>query len=422
MGAQAMKKKVLIGVAVFAGLIVIVTAAVLILFVKNPNLFFDMMAQEITEGEVREVDFEYEYDEETAEEGIEFDGVPAFKFTAPESGTYTVSITGVKSDADVLINLSIVDDKLEDIVTANNYDREMDGLTDTVTADVPMQGSHRSFILVETRPGNESVQKYSGSFNLTIAKAAEEEKPPVLSKGENVTLKVAADSQSCAVFTPEETGFYRFSTQLKNSGKSGGYSVVSSVASQDKRDAELTDGICLLEKGKEYYVWVAVYETSKKNSRVKLSCTGMDSASTAEKGEVRITGDTVIEYKPAESGNIAVYSVSDGDPKAIIYEKAGFPLRTDDDTEASLNENPDDFAVVLNAEAGRTYRICVFGEFTDCGIVITDYTGDGSSLTPDDIAPVPETSEDSSDENDPEEESADENSTETESADDANGE
>jgi hypothetical protein len=189
------------------------------------------------------------------------------------------------------------------------------------------------------------VQKYSGSFNLTIAKAAEEEKPPVLSEGENVTLKVAADSQSCAVFTPEETGFYRFGTQLKNSDRYGGYSVVSSVTSQDKRDSELTDGICMLEKGKEYYVWVAVYETSKKNSRVKLSCTGMDSASTAEKGEVRITGDTVIEYKPAESGNIAVYSVSDGDPKAIIYEKAGFPLRTDDDTEASLNENPDDFAV-----------------------------------------------------------------------------
>jgi hypothetical protein len=114
----------------------------------------------------------------------------------------------------------------------------------------------------------------------------------------------------------------------------------------------------------------------------------MNTEAATEKGEVHIIGDTVIEFKPLESGNYAVYSVTEGDPKAIIYEKAGFPLRTDDDTEASLSDNPDDFAVVFTAEAGNVYRICVHGNFGEGSIIIAGYTGDGSSLTPDDIAPI----------------------------------
>lgn len=389
-----MKKKILIALAVLAAIIIITVAAVFILFVHEPNLFFDVLAEEIKEGQTKEITFEYEYDEEAAEDDSDgkvfYNGFPVFKFAAPESAAYTVSITDVKSDADVFINLSVVDDNLEDLVSADNYDRAMNGLTDSVTADVQLQESRQCYILIETAPGNESVQKYTGSLKLTLSRAAEGKKPPQLSVDESVRLKVAEEEQVCAVFTPQETGYYRFDTSIVNSRTAGGYSLVSSVTGQDKLDIELTEGICLLEQGKEYYVWVAVYETGRKSSRVKLSCAAMNRETVREKGEVHIKGDTVIEYLPVESGNIAVYSVTDGDPKAIIYEKAGFPLRTDDDTETSLSDNPDDFAVVFTVESGGAYRICVFGEITDGSIIITDYTGDGSSLTPDDIAPVQE--------------------------------
>lgn len=383
-----MKKKVIKVIAVLAALIIIAIAAMLILFAKKPNLLFGLFAEEITEGQVKEITFEYEYDEDSEDDKAFYDGFPIFKFKAPESASYTVSVSDVKSDADVFVNLSIMDENLEDFAAADNFDRKMDGLTDSAALSASLQESQQSYILVEAGPGNESVKKYSGSLKLTVTKDPEEEKPPEIKIGESVTLKVEADSQSCAVFTPEETGYYRFGTSIKNSRAAGGYSAVSSVTSQDNLGIELTDGICKLEQGKEYYVWVSVYETSNRRSRVRVTCTGMKTESAAEKGEIHITGDTVIEYMPAVSGNIAVYSVTDGDPRTVIYEKAGFPLRTDDDTEASLSENPNDFAVVFTAEAGGAYRICVFGDFAEGSVIITDYTGDGSSLTPDDIAPL----------------------------------
>lgn len=394
-----MKKKILKAVAVLALLIIIIIAAVMVLLVRKPNILFDIMSQEITEGEVKEISFEYEYDEDAPDDDdngqpATYGKFPVFKFTAPESAGYIVSVTDVKSDADVFISMSVVDEELEDVVSADNYDTKMGGLTDSITTDVPMQESHQSYILIETSPGNESVTKYSGSFRVSVTKAAEEEKPPVITAGETVKLKVAADAQSCAVFVPQETGYYRFSSSMVNSRSGGGYSEVSSVTSKDKLDIGLTDGICMLEEGKEYYVWVAVYETAKKSSRVKLSCAEMARVITREKGEIPVEGAAVIEFQPSEFGNIAVYSVSNGDPKAMIYEKAGFPLRTDDDSEASLSDNPDDFALVFTAEAGTIYRICVSGDFTEGSVIITDYTGDGSSLTSDDVAPLTGSGED----------------------------
>lgn len=383
-----MKKKILTAVAILAGLIIIACAAFFYLFVKNPNILFNMLSHEITEGKTVEISFKYEYDEDSENDGVFYGEFPVYKFIAPESAGYTVSVSDIKTDADVSVNLSILDEKFEDLALADNYDKEMEGLTDHMSASVSLQESQQSFILVETSPGNESVNKFSGTLKLTVTKDAEEEKPPVITTEKDVTLKVAAETQACAVFTPEETGYYRFSTSIKNSRAAGGYSLVSSVTSQDKLNVDLTEGICMLEQGKEYYVWVSVFETNKKRSRVRLSCAEMNTEAATEKGEVHITGDTVIEFKPSESGNYAVYSVTEGDPKAIIYEKAGFPLRTDDDTEASLSDNPDDFAVVFTAEAGNVYRICVHGNFGEGSIIIAGYTGDGSSLTPDDIAPI----------------------------------
>ena len=388
-----MKKKILIVLAVLAALVMIAFAAMYALLVRNPNLFFSLMAEEIREGEPREVTFEYEYDEtfddEDGEEEMAFDGVPAFEFFPQKSTGYTVSVTDVKSDADVFINMSIVDDKLEDIGNSSNYDGESGALTDSVTGDAMMQAERQYFILIETSPGNESVEKYSGSFVLTVNESPEEEKPPEIVSGGSVDLEVEAQSQACASFRPLETGYYRFSTMLgKNDGN--GYSTVSSVTSSDKLDIDVTDGICHLEKDKEYYVWTAVYETNKKVSDVTMTCTPMMQERAKARSATHLTGDTVIEFVPEVSGNIAVYSHSDGDPSAVIYEKAGFPLRTDGDSETSLSDNPDDIAVVFAVEAGTPYRICLFGGLKDCTVIITDYLGDGSSLTPEDLAPLDE--------------------------------
>ena len=55
-----------------------------------------------------------------------------------------------------------------------------------------------------------------------------------------------------------------------------------------------------------------------------------------------------------------------------------------------MSGNPGDFALAFSAGTGETYRICVYGDFTECTVIITGYTGDGSSLTRDDVEPLPE--------------------------------
>ena len=109
----------------------------------------------------------------------------------------------------------------------------------------------------------------------------------------------------------------------------------------------------------------------------------------------------MIEYVAEKDCNLVVYSVSAGDPKLIIYEQAGFPLRSDDTSEASLSDNPNDVATVLTVKKGAGLRICVFDNVTDCRVFITEYTGDGTSLTIDDLVPIREKKEidDEADEN-----------------------
>ena len=402
-----MKKKISIILAVIAVVILATVIAAYIVLQKNPNLIISLMAKDLAEDEVREVSFEYEAgDPDDPVPYVAVKGIPVFRFTPAESTGYTVSITDIKCDADVRISLSVMDDKLEDYAEAENYDRDAKTLTDSFTAEAALQASQECFILAEAEPENKDTNHFSGSFKISISKSPEEEKPPEVHPGEKVTLKVGQRVQACAVFTPPQTGYYRFSTSIDPERRSTGYSLISSVKGSNRQSVGITDGICMLEEGKEYYVWVAVYETAKKTSRVKLSCAEMARVIPREKGEIPVEGAAVIEFQPSEFGNIAVYSVSNGDPKAMIYEKAGFPLRTDDDSEASLSDNPDDFALVFTAEAGTIYRICVFGDFTEGSVIITDYTGDGSSLTSDDVAPLTGSGED--------EESEPETETETE--------
>ena len=388
-----MKKKILKGLAVLVSLLFLAGAAAYIVFSNNPNMFLKFRAKKLIEGQTVEVAFNYEGvtagESEDGTEGIYIDSIPLYKFTPDESAGYTISITDIKCDEAVNFEMSVMDEKLEDYASAENYDGDTDSLTDSFSAEATLQASQMCYILIESSPDDESVKQYSGTFKLSVARTPEEEGPPEITEGESVTVEVGTTSQSCAVFNPPETGYYRFSTSIDPDLKSTGYSMISSVTASDRQTVGVTDGICKLEKGKEYYVWVSVYETSRKKTEVILSCKGMDTVKTSEKGAVHIAGETVIEYRPAEAGNIAVYSISDGDPKALIYEKSGFPLRTDDDSETSLSENTGDFALAFSTANSGTYMICVYGDFTDGTVVITGYIGDGSSLTADDVEPLP---------------------------------
>jgi hypothetical protein len=103
-------------------------------------------------------------------------------------------------------------------------------------------------------------------------------------------------------------------------------------------------------------------------------------------GEIVITEDTLIEYHAENSGYMAVFSSSDGNPNALIYETPGIVLRTDEDGEDSISENDKDFAMVIGQKEGTVYSIAAYGDLgTECRVLILPYTGDGSTLTIDDV-------------------------------------
>ena len=102
-------------------------------------------------------------------------------------------------------------------------------------------------------------------------------------------------------------------------------------------------------------------------------------------GSLKVEGETVIHFKPKKGANYAIYSVSDGNVNGAVYDENGFPLNKDNNSGGTLSENKDDFALVLQAKDKTLYLIHVSGEFKDCTVYIAEYTGDGTSLGPDDI-------------------------------------
>ena len=373
-------------------MLAMIGAIVFVVLSRQHNLFMKLTAKQILEDQTVDSSFWVEsvVPDDGRENGFSGDRIPVYKFTPAESDVYSISITDIQSDEPVKISMSAMDSDFEDYASAENREKKSKTLTDNFTATATLQAGQECYIMIDAVPEDSTVRRCSGSFKLTVTKAPVEETLPEIATGESVTLKVGREAQSAAVFKPQKTGYYRFNTSIDPGLSSTGYSMISSITTQGRQAIGVTDGICLLEEGKEYFVWVSVYETNRKKTDVFLSCSGLDRVTADGKGKVHILGDTVIEYRPEKKGNIAVYSVSEGDPEALIYETESFPLRTESDTEISLSANPNDFAVAFTVGPDNMYRICIYGDPGECDIVITDYIGDGSTLTQDDVAPLPE--------------------------------
>ena len=133
-----------------------------------------------------------------------------------------------------------------------------------------------------------------------------------------------------------------------------------------------------MEKGKKYYVWAGVNETTRKSSEVELSCRKMGSGAAGGLCSIEINGETVIEYTAEANMPLMISSSSDGDPDVVMYDSDGFMLRKDSDSGGVVSGNPKDFALGFHAEKGKVYRICINGEFTQCTVTVQEYKGDGT--------------------------------------------
>ena len=222
-----------------------------------------------------------------------------------------------------------------------------------------------------------AMDAFKESFRFSVSKAGDGE-PEELKAGESVRLKLNKDQQVCALFKPGETAFYNFDTNIVSKDASVGFSSIYDITAEDQTSMIVTDGVCFMEAGKTYYVWVGVDETTRKKSEVELSCRKMDSEAAGGLCSIEINGETVIEYTAESNMPLMISSSSDGDPDVAMYDSEGFMLRKDDDSGGVVSGNPKDFALGFNAEKGKTYRICINGEFTKCTVIVQEYKGDGT--------------------------------------------
>lgn len=399
-------KKILKIIGVTLLVLVLVAIAMFVVLIRNPGLYLRLVSEKLSEDKAAEAFYNYDFDDTSRIKSI-----PYFYFTPSESGNYTFSAVDLESSDEVYLTMSVMDKDLDDYFIADNRDYETGGQKDTMSDSTALQKSQTCYILFTVEPIDGDLAQFSGSFKVIVTKESDEG-PPKLTTEESVTIKVDAEGHACAAFVPPETGYYRFEHSIVSHDSTRGYSSISSITASNKRKVGVTNDISRLQKGKEYYVWATTNETNSRNSEIELWCLPMNTEEATGICALEIDGDSVIEYVAEKDCDLAVYTVSEGDPRLVIYEKDGFPLRNDDKTEASLSDNPDDIATVLRVEKGTKLRICVFGQVTGCRVVMTEYTGDGTSLTIDDLVPVPESGQTAADDeadSDPAEESAGEN-------------
>ena len=370
--------KILEKILVLTALAAILTLAPYVYDVvrNDPNLVLKKIATDLKEDSTVDVTYAYKPSDEDI---FSRDRIPLYSFTPEESGDYTFSVSNVVSDEEAFLSLEVSDSHFNNYLSIDNMDDIGGEFSDTVF----LNGKSKCYVLIEPF-SEDGREEYSGSFSLNVKRASGEEGPPVITESEPAVIRVREDSQTAALFDPEESGFFRFESRVISRDKSAS-SAISSVNTADNEEIKRSEGICYLEAGKEYYVWTSATDLSRSSVKAEVSCKRIDTLITDQTGEYSISGDTIIEFTAQDAKNLVIYSVSDGNIRCCVYDSMGFPLNSDDDSGGDLSGNKKDFALVMQAQAKMTYLIYTEGQFSECSIVIAEYAGDGSSIEKDSI-------------------------------------
>ena len=382
------RKMIRILLAVIAVMIIIAIAAVACaVHVADPNKLLKNYANEVTAGEEYSAEFKSVLEMEDT-----VICTTSFKFTPEESAEYTFTVSGEAVSNNVGMNMFVMDGNLSELFEAANYgDDESAPESDLMEGTTFLTKGQLYYVAVDAFSDDAAgMDDFKESFRFSVSKAGDGE-PAELKTGEKLRLKLNRDQQACAMFVPEETAFYDFDTSIVSKDAASGFSSIYSITAEGDADMIVTGGICSMEAGKTYYVWVGVDETAKKSSEVELSCSKMASETAKGLCSIDISGKTVIEYTAEANVPLMISSSSDGDPDVVMYDSEGFMLRQDDDSGEAVSGNPQDFAMGFNAEKNKVYRICVDGDFTQCTVTIQVYKGDGTAPDSGEQSPEEET-------------------------------
>ena len=332
--------------------------------------------------------------------------IPVMHFSPDETKEYTFIVSdidnsydddkdnandndkGSDDDRDACLILNVIDEDFADYITVGADDDQGDsdkaGIQNVLSGTALLNADKDYYVIVEAA-GISELSEFAGSFSITVAEAKKQEQPPVLEEGESVRISAGRNDQKAVLFIPDETGYYRFDSTIAGRKTGYGNSEITSVTDEDGGETDLHGGICHLESGKNYYVWVGIDDMDVDELDVLVSCSSVEHTDAEGRMTVNVSDDAVIEYTALSDIPIAVWSVSDGDPYARVFDMEGFPVNTDNDSGGSFSDNEHDFALVLVPEQGKKYIIFVGGSFDNCEVNIADYIGDGTSLGPDTV-------------------------------------
>ena len=368
------KKSILILIAVM-----ILSMAAIFAFAagdEDPNEDIKDNAQTLQIDAAATVNYEYAYDE--AAEDVTADNTSfIYSFRPADNGTYAFRVSGINGTDGIAVSSFLMDENMGDILSITNVSQEEDEdpvCSDSASGSTYLMGGQVYYLTVNVDSVNDA-DSFSGSLELIASKESDGE-PDAVSTGEPATITAADDQQSCVVFRPEEDGYYRIDCGIANATEDeNGSSVISSVVRSDGMEVEIAEGICHLEVGQEYYIWVTAYDLSGEQAEVSVTCNKLETESASGTGDIEVGSDTNIQYTADSTGQMLVYSISEGDPRATVYDSDGFPVGSDDNADGAFSANAKDFALVFSAEEGKSYKICVEGD--PCQVKIEPYTGDG---------------------------------------------
>ena len=278
-------KTVKIILAVLAALIIIAIAVVAFLVhIGDPNRMLKNYATEVTDGEEYPGKFK---------NVLKMDRVvicmTSFKFTPEESAEYTFAANGEAISNSVGMDMFVMDEDLSELFEAANYgDDDEAPESDSMEGTTFLTKGQLYYVTVDVFSDDaDGMDAFKESFRFSVSKAGDGEpeeqegqdaadgEPEEIKTGESIRLKLNKDQQACAMFKPEETAFYDFDTSIVSKDAGVGFSSIYDITGEDKTSMIVTDGVCFMEKGKTYYVWVGVDETTRKSSEVELSCRKM---------------------------------------------------------------------------------------------------------------------------------------------------
>ena len=313
--------------------------------------------------------------------------IPVMSFTPVESTSYTVTLSDIKSDKGVYIKLNVMDGRLSDYIYSDNITgtRKNEKPRDTVSGSALLNKGKKYYLIIDVVQ-EAKLESFSGSFDVTVTRTPEEEGPQEIKADETINISIDPGENSSVLFRPEETGYYRFESTITGKKAGSVSSGINSVITEDGKEKKLFGGISYLEAGNDYYVIIDTENTDLKKVKADVSCTRVRQLNAEDHGTIDIEGETIIEYTSSLSEITAVWSESDGDPQATVYDRQGIPVSTDNNSGEAFSGNRKDFALVFEAKRYKQYRIFVGGDFDKCRVGIAPYTGDGTTLGPDTVA------------------------------------